>query len=723
MADAHADLVQSVNFEIEPIRLAPLYRAGLLVAAITVLLLPVIYVALVILVAYGVWYHATNNLFLLETEGSIQFRALTYLTPIVAGVLGTLFMVKPIFAPAPRRPEPRAVTRASQPILYAYVERLCRTLGAPPPKRIDVDMQVNASASFRRGFGSFLGEDLVLTVGLPLTAGMTLGQWTGVLAHEFGHFTQGAAMRFTYLIGTVNHWFARVVYERDAWDEQLERWVQQAGHWAQIVLLIAKGFIWVSRKILWGLMMAGLAVSSFLSRQMEFNADLHQARVSGSDLFRATHLRLSVLSAAWFQATEYLGFMWNERRLADNVVDLVLAEARRLTASDEVMQKIEADVVARETGTFDTHPSTADRIRAVEAAALPPLMDDNAPASVLFSEFEGLCRSASLTFYEEALGTPVDPRSLVAADLALAEREALSDRGRAVREFFFGTDLPSIGIAPHEGSPPPDDDPSEVERSASRLGDLRERMRSGAKEVSELFARLDEVGERRTVARLVERSDSAGIDVNPEAMGISTEDLDDPESAVTEATASFEDILAALQPHSAVAAERIGVTLALARRPELEGRVEREAATLARLDNLLAVIRALVPQWPTVRVLRQELFELGFLLSQAGPRIEPGPMQLEVVRGWRALKEAAEVLREAMQAVPYPYDHAHGSVPVGDFLLEGAPEMGPEIGNVASAAVSRLFQLYSRLWGDLAALALEVEEIVGLAALEEDLAE
>jgi Zn-dependent protease with chaperone function len=37
---------------------------------------------------------------------------------------------------------------------------------------------------------------LVLVIGLPLAAGMSMRQVAGVLAHEFGHFAQGAGMRF-----------------------------------------------------------------------------------------------------------------------------------------------------------------------------------------------------------------------------------------------------------------------------------------------------------------------------------------------------------------------------------------------------------------------------------------------------------------------------------------------------------------------------------------------
>ena len=55
---------------------------------------------------------------------------------------------------------------------------------------------------------------MVLLIGLPLAAGLSLRQFAGVLAHEFGHFSQGFGMRLTYVIRSINIWFMRVVYER-----------------------------------------------------------------------------------------------------------------------------------------------------------------------------------------------------------------------------------------------------------------------------------------------------------------------------------------------------------------------------------------------------------------------------------------------------------------------------------------------------------------------------
>lgn len=70
------------------------------------------------------------------------------------------------------------------------------------------------------------GNDLVLTIGMPLVLGLSLRQFAGVLAHEFGHFSQGAGMRLTFIIRTISVWFTRVVYERD--QEKITEMIEQS---------------------------------------------------------------------------------------------------------------------------------------------------------------------------------------------------------------------------------------------------------------------------------------------------------------------------------------------------------------------------------------------------------------------------------------------------------------------------------------------------------------
>ncbi len=58
-----------------------LYQLGLAVVAVVMVLLPAIYVGLILLVGWGVWYHATNDFFILQGAGGSWFTAAALLRP------------------------------------------------------------------------------------------------------------------------------------------------------------------------------------------------------------------------------------------------------------------------------------------------------------------------------------------------------------------------------------------------------------------------------------------------------------------------------------------------------------------------------------------------------------------------------------------------------------------------------------------------------------------
>ena len=190
---------------LEPTKASLLYRLGLFAVAVAMVFLPLIYLGIILITGWSVFYHAMNHTDLMSgNTGGGGGAVLAYLAPLVIGPIAILFMVKPLFA---RREEAEATLTLEEgeaPALNLFVRKICEAVGAPQPKEIEIDCQVNAAASFRRGWLSLFGQDLKLIVGLPLVAGMSLRSFGGVLAHEFGHFAQGAGMRLTFVIRNIN---------------------------------------------------------------------------------------------------------------------------------------------------------------------------------------------------------------------------------------------------------------------------------------------------------------------------------------------------------------------------------------------------------------------------------------------------------------------------------------------------------------------------------------
>ena len=165
--------------------------AELLVAAV-MLILPLIYLGMIGVLGYGIYWHATRNVWLMEYG---KLGAVGFFIPLITGPVSLLFMIKPLFNWADSSENSRPLHREDEPLLFDFVDRLCEAVHAPKPKSIVLDTDVNASAGFREGIFSMFSNDLQLVIGLPLVAGLNLRQFSGVLAHEFGHFAQGASMR------------------------------------------------------------------------------------------------------------------------------------------------------------------------------------------------------------------------------------------------------------------------------------------------------------------------------------------------------------------------------------------------------------------------------------------------------------------------------------------------------------------------------------------------
>jgi Zn-dependent protease with chaperone function len=415
------------------------YHAGLVLVAGTMLLLPLIYVAMVGLVAYAVYFHAVYDwrpIMGYGTYGSgLLFKLIFYFAPLLTGVVVVFFMFKPLLAGRPKRAQPLALNPANERLLYAFIEKICDVVGAPSPKRIDLDCQINAAAHFRHGFFSLFSNDLVLVLGLPLVANLTARELAGVIAHEFGHFTQGAGMRLSYIINSVNFWFARVAYQRDSWDVALESWAAEVND-ARLAIIVwsIQLSVWFSRLILKLLMLVGHIVGGFMLRQMEYDADAYEIKVAGSECFETTTRKLATLGAAWDETQKQLIASWRKSKtLPDNLPALIQSSHRRLPAA--VMQKINDTLGLHRAGVFDSHPSPADRIRQARKASDAGIFHDERPASSLFASFEHPSRFVTLLHYTDDIGIPITESMLTRVEMESSAASAGIDLSHA---YFLG---------------------------------------------------------------------------------------------------------------------------------------------------------------------------------------------------------------------------------------------------------------------------------------------
>ena len=369
---------------------------------------------------------------------------------MVAGVVLILFMLKPLFSKQSNDSGRRTLKRGDEPLLFEFVDRICKAVGSPRPRRIDIDCNINASASFGRGLLSMMGNDLVLTIGMPLVAGLTMRQFAGVLAHEFGHFSQGAGMRLSYLIRSISLWFTRVVYERDAWDDRLADWSHSLDIRIGWILYLTRFCVWLTRKVLWVLMMAGHLMSGYLLRQMEFDADRHEARLAGSRIFATTARQLAVLNVAHRGAINDLGSFYSEGRLGDNLPKLILLNTDQLP--ETVHAKIDEMILESKTGLLDTHPADAERMASAVKENTDGIFQLRLPAAHLFRRFDFLSRAVTWDFYKEVFGNELRKSDIHPVDELMERLKIQQAASKALRRFFqdhvsWYRALPSPGAA------------------------------------------------------------------------------------------------------------------------------------------------------------------------------------------------------------------------------------------------------------------------------------
>lgn len=546
-----------------------LYQFSLLLVTLTMLLLPLIYFALVGAAVYGVYYHATHNWSVIMGFGGIRsgrimiFKFLVYIVPLFVGAVVVFFMFKPIFAGRPKRAQPLALNPADNPLLYAFIEKICETVGAPSPKRIDLDCDLNASAGFRNGFWSMAGNDMVLTIGLPLVANLSAAEFAGVVAHEFGHFTQSVGMRLSYLIRSINFWFIRVVYQRDAWDEALEEWAAESEEaWVMLIVVCAQIGVWFARMILRILMYTGLLIGGFMIRQMEYDADACQIKLVGSETFERTHRKLATLSAATELMYKQIHVQWKKTlQLPDNLSELLRQSHEKLPA--QTLQKIEDRYGLERTGLFDSHPSPADRIRRARQAQDPGAFHDGRPASELFTSFEHPARFVTMLHYSDDHGIPVTKEMLVrvetkGATQASSNRQTALDEVETHSEYFLGV-LPLI--LPLQISLPMAS--SDYERDFTEVTQLSTGLRQVTEQVTAIGEEYQQASEQLLQSRTAVRLLEARVPVKAEEFGLPEVTLEAARASEAEALSTRESLRHSVHEVGTALQRRLQLGLAL----------------------------------------------------------------------------------------------------------------------------------------------------------------
>jgi Zn-dependent protease with chaperone function len=702
--------------QIRPVETQTGYELSLMLVAFVMLLLVVLYFSMIAGMGWLLFKMLTGTL---NSPGvgsgrnSGKGAFFVYVVPPFCLVVLLFVLIKPLFARSGKRFKETLITRDQEPRLYALIEKICHAVGAPFPSEIVLDMSANASASFTNGFWGLLSNRLSLTIGMPLAAGMNCRELAGVLAHEFGHFTQGSGLRFSYLIRTVNFWFARLVYERDSWDMWLEEKAEGQG-FLSVPFLVSTWAIWVVRRIIWCFLMTGNAVCSILLRQMEYDADMNEIRLAGSKTFRTSSEKLPILGIAEQLASDDLGDFWRDGRLPDNWAELIVANIERLPP--KAHEEIKKLTIETKTGWLDTHPSHSERVAVAEREQDPGIFHYEGPAQDLFLDFKALGLRLTRDFYQERL-TKVEWQSRVTpVEKLLAIRKQEEESFKALRRFFQGRfsgmrSLPWLEMQlklPHQ--------PQHLQQ---QLRDSRAAQLEGLESYRERlkeFRTLD-IG-RLELEQILAIYNAESRPVKGEFPRLPA-NRNEAQIWYQQLRETLGTCAAELDRYEEYAMTRLNCGLRILLHPGMAERIPEHAAKIERAKMFYGLITGLHACWPVLYDLRQRELSVTSLISRLQGEETPRGVGNAFRANLDALKQQLEGLIRSLGQLNYPFAHEDEKQTVIQYCFDGTPDLtNPHHMLEASMSIfENLPVVAMRVLSQLCGLAEEVETALGYQLL------
>ena len=702
-------LKEAFTGEIPPVTLTMKYRIALAAVAVVMILLPVVYATFVASVASATLWHVLNN-----WDWFVPWRhwgsayLLLYAALGVVGAVLTAFMVKAFFAPAAKSSRPLKLSHQDDPLFFAFVDLIAQRVGAPMPVEIHVDCAANATASAKHGFIGLYSGHLVLTVGLPLIGGLNARQLAGVIAHELGHFAQISGMRFCYVVDAVNTWFARCVYEGDAWDEKLDELIERYPDYRGNMLWLAKAAIWLNRKCMLVFLKLGVLVSRSLERQMEFDADRYEACIAGSSVFRDTTLRIKQLNAASDAVGKRLSYSWDDGKLTDNFPKMIVDQSR--TLADRYREAIAEELQEQKMDRWSTHPSDYERIANAGALAAPGIFIVDLPGTALLARYERLCKQASLMHYRYVFDVAVKPEQLVSSAEVNAHAEQRETDEVQLKSYLAGqfwvTRYLNIKRQAAYAAPHPDE-------TKRRLDKLVRQLRNSIPDYEKLLAQYKAAYSLCVNAFAARMLGLHGVAFDAAAFNLRGPSENDAADAVKSAAQTVATLEPDLVKFESIVAQRLSLALAMC----------TDTQTQDHINCLLQALAAVAKAHDIVINLR-----CYFLVLDCIQQIHSEPDAPPAHDGHEYAKysqQEYEKLLALTGAAPYPFERKDNVQTVADYLRSycGTPEQFLDDQDQLLKRVENIWKcidfLHERVMARLAALAASVEEKLGVEALKQ----
>lgn len=266
------------------------------------------------------------------------------------------------------------LTREAHPRLFETIDSVAEALDQNTPDEVYLIPNMNAFVTQRGGFMGQGGKK-VMGLGLPVMQSLSIPEFKGVIAHEFGHFYGGDV--------TLGPW----VYKTREVIERTLQGLEEHSSWLQAP------FSWYGK--------AFLRISQSVSRNQEFAADLHAAKLVGAKPLISSLKKIYGLSMAFdeFWSAHYAPALNSGYRVPMTKGFKLFISVPEINSAikEEIKRELEEGV----TDKYDSHPSIGERIKALQAIQTRVADQEKGGAITLINNVPDLEYKTLLTMADE----------------------------------------------------------------------------------------------------------------------------------------------------------------------------------------------------------------------------------------------------------------------------------------------------------------------------------
>jgi len=550
---------------------------------------------------------------------------------------------------------------------------------------------------------------------MPLLAGLNLRTLAGIIAHEFGHFSQGAAMRMTYVIYTVLNWLHFAVYREDPIDAQLIRFRNSEIGYLTVIAWGSHAVIWLVRRLLYVLMRFGEFIAQHMSRQMEFDADRYATRLIGSDRYQEIAINITRLSMASQKVNSQLGDAWHTNKVL--VEDYPGAIAAEYANQDKEIEKEVMDFIeAGSTHWQDTHPSDRDRIHNAKLEKSPGIFSLDLPSHHLITRFDKLSKDITFKHYRNIWEIPVVNNQLIPVAQFVGKNKQRQESTDALKRYFNNSYLvycPAALTLSNSG------DERMLPKYIEQWQLITKQINDQSSGIKQFNDQYDKLFEKLVLANRADALIKAGFTINPRDFNVPSATPNAVENWLATSQTQYNQCLQKLLDYNKLIMQRLQISLNIGYCRGLQDQLNLQELELADLPRALQYLQRVSPVIEESRTLNFVLTRLTILLANWDDKGENSKELLTAIEQHADLcKRHLQGMKNRLDNCPYPLKHAKSDMQLTEHLIGRhsiADFNPPQLANFTPRFIDDLYYLQWQVMANLARMAVQSESVAGLA--------